>query len=92
MEMDRLSSLTVEAMAEGKPTPVQARQDGPRKGLQLCQETPINFYTSNLPFLSYTYPPEIIHALLPFSILVLLDLVFSSQRTSASHVSLDMCY
>ncbi len=42
MGMDRLSSLTVEAMAEGKPTPVQARQDGPRKGRQ-CQETPINF-------------------------------------------------
>ncbi|PBK86215.1 hypothetical protein ARMGADRAFT_1086690 [Armillaria gallica] len=38
LEVDRLSSLMVEAMAEGKPTPVQ--EDGGRKGRQ-WQETSI---------------------------------------------------
>ncbi len=37
-EVDQLSSLMVEAMAEGKPTPVQ--EDGKHKGRQ-CQETSI---------------------------------------------------
>ncbi|PBK62784.1 hypothetical protein ARMSODRAFT_560977 [Armillaria solidipes] len=52
MEMDRLSSLRVEAMAEDKLTPVQARQDGPRKGRQ-CQETPIYFTHLSCLFILY---------------------------------------
>ncbi len=83
MEVDRSNSPMVEAMAEDKPIPVQARRDGPRKVRQ-CQETPINF--THLICLFYLIPihRNNSHSLaLYYTSVSLLSLFFTASKSYA---------